>query len=73
MTAERTVSPRKICEKCKHYTPDRHGRQFGDCAKAGDYNDEGPISDGVVGWDFEGYRAGVYVGPKFGCIHWERK
>lgn len=24
----------------------------------------------AYGWDYESYRAGVYVGPKFGCIHW---
>jgi hypothetical protein len=29
--------------------------------------------DKCYGWDYESYRAGVYVGPKFGCIHWEKK
>lgn len=35
--------------------------------------------DGEGGYDYrsyednEGYRAGVYVGPKFGCIHWAKR
>lgn len=24
-------------------------------------------------WDYEGYRSGANVPPKFGCIHWLRK
>jgi hypothetical protein len=29
--------------------------------------------DRAYGWDYEGYRAGVYVTPKFGCIHWAKR
>lgn len=26
--------------------------------------------DRAIAWDAEGYSAGVYTGPEFGCIHW---
>jgi hypothetical protein len=39
----------------------------------GDSNDSATPVDKCMGWDSESYRAGVYVGPKFGCIHWEKK
>ena len=62
------------CDKCRHYKkstqPDKNR---GECALMGDVND-GPMGKTeCVGWDYESYRAGVYVGPKFGCIHWEKK
>ena len=65
---------RKTCDKCSHYTPPTP-RYFGDknnegtCALMGDSNGV----DSCAGWDYEGYSAGVYVGPKFGCIHWVKK
>jgi hypothetical protein len=64
---------RKTCDKCSHYTLSTEYANEGKCALTGDSND-GPIPvDRAVGWDFGGYRAGVYVGPKFGCIHWVKK
>ena len=45
----------------------------GACALITDGNDIPCPKDGAVGWDYEGYIAGVYVGPKFGCIHWSKK
>jgi hypothetical protein len=36
----------------------------------GDINQKSNPIDGCSGWDFESYSAGVFVGPKFGCIHW---
>ena len=70
-------NPRHTCNKCKQYTPpdagDIKNPHAGKCALAGDIND-GPLAiDRAAGWDYEGYTAGVYVGPKFGCIHWEKR
>ena len=66
---------RHTCDKCQHYTPSQHKRDphDGECARAGDANRAPTPIDGIMGWDCESYRAGVYVGPKFGCIHWEKK
>jgi len=66
----------KTCDKCAHYTPSRFPRTSphnGKCDLMGDSNDGPTFVDGCKGWDSESYRAGVYVGPKFGCIHWEKK
>lgn len=73
---------RHTCDKCKHYTPPSqtmvkhypNDANDGACSMMGDSNDvEVTEPDRCYGWDYEGYRAGVYVGPKFGCIHWVRK
>lgn len=63
----------QTCDQCKHYTPSEAYANEGKCALTGDSND-GPIRvDRCAGWDYEGYSSGVYVGPKFGCIHWVKK
>lgn len=71
---------KKICSGCKHYTqsdsPEDENYQFaGRCELMGDANSQTPrvSEDRASGWDYEGYAAGVYVGPKFGCIHWMKK
>jgi len=71
---------RQTCDKFLHYTPPEHtgpGTAYaydGRCALMVDSNDvEEREPDKCYGWDYKGYRAGVYVGPKFGCIHWEKK
>ena len=68
---------KKTCDKCLHYTPsdvpDLDGYAFaGSCALMGDSSNQFPrvAVDRAAGWDCESYSAGVYVGPKFGCIHW---
>lgn len=64
------MATRKTCDKCARFTGGE------DCALMGDSNDvrgSGRLPDRAYGWDYEGYRAGVYVGPKFGCIHWIKK
>lgn len=71
-------TPRKTCDKCKHYKASNmpESKQFtvsGACALMGDSNDAANEINTCAGWDYEGYRAGVYVGPKFGCIHWTKK
>lgn len=68
----------KTCDRCAHYTPAESymiRKHAGACALIGDTNDdhEAPAADRVAGWDYEGYRAGAYVGPKFGCIHFTKK
>jgi hypothetical protein len=75
------MKPRKTCDKCARYTPAEQytypGAKVsyaGECALMEDANDfpEGE-EQYCNGWDYEGYRAGVHVGPKFGCIHWVKK
>ena len=70
------------CDKCQHFKQSSLRKNFGDCALMGDSNDlEFDFNTGeydgdhtkAYGWDCEGYGAGVYVGPKFGCIHWAAK
>ena len=66
----------KTCDRCEHYTPPDLGDGWenqGDCAMTLDSNDGTPHADRAYGWDYESYRAGVQVGPKFGCIHWMKK
>ena len=66
----------KTCDECKHDTiADDNGlpgfQYDGRCALM-EY--DAPISiNKAIPWDYEGYSAGVSVGPKFGCIHWEKK
>lgn len=66
----------KTCDKCANYGLSKYGdvaRHEGKCALMGDVNKAPNQADRCVGWDAEGYGAGVYVGPKFGCIHWIEK
>ncbi len=67
------MASRKTCDKCANYISSNLDSVEGECNLMGDSN-EG-INDiyHCSGWDYEGYRAGVYVGPKFGCIHWIKK
>lgn len=70
------MNKRNTCDKCQHYTLDDLYKNLGDCALMGDINETSKHStapDRAYGWDYEGYRAGVYVAPKFGCIHWTKK
>lgn len=74
------MSSRKTCDKCTNYTttdkPDLDAyAHAGACSLMGDSNDQNPrvAVDRAAGWDYESYTAGVYVGPKFGCIHWVKK
>jgi hypothetical protein len=73
------MSTRKTCDKCKHYTApvyyplmsDAEQNQ-GECGLIGDSNKGTPHADRAYGWDYEAYVSGAYVGPKFGCIHWDK-
>lgn len=72
--------PRKTCDKCKHFTPDDTYSNLGECAQTGDMNEQSfdyktrrkGEDNKAYGWDRESYEAGVLVGRKFGCIHWEK-
>lgn len=64
------MATRKTCDKCKNYTAEENNQ--GGCALMGDSNDGNMAIDRCAGWDYEWYGAGVYVGPKFGCIHWAK-
>lgn len=71
------MATRKTCDKCNHYKPDENPpsssyEYAGSCVLMGDSNDQLSCVavDRCAGWDYESYGAGVYVGPKFGCIHW---
>ena len=59
----------KICKNCKYFDGKScNSDKFvyvGQC--------EDTPEDGLGYWDMESYAAGVSVGPKFGCIHWEGK
>lgn len=75
------MATRKTCDKCEHYMKDDMYQNKGSCSQMGDANDlsfdavskmmgDKTTDCKAYGWDYESYRAGVYVGPKFGCIHW---
>jgi hypothetical protein len=69
------------CDKCRHYTarkqPVNAAYAFaGECALMGDSNatpQQVVAIDRAAAWDYESYVAGVFVGPKFGCIHFEAR
>jgi hypothetical protein len=63
------------CDQCANYKLPSgfHLTNEGSCKLMGDSNERDNDVDRCSGWDAEGYRAGVYVGPKFGCIHWMKK
>lgn len=70
---------RHTCDKCRHHTKIEAYENVGSCALMGDSNDmykDGDynfVNGRAYGWDYEGYSAGVYVTPKFGCINWTKK
>jgi hypothetical protein len=64
------MTKQKTCDKCAHYAPAKWNKGFGDCDLMGDANEGIWDTTHAYGWDCESYRAGVYVGEKFGCIHW---
>lgn len=66
------------CKDCKHGSEVEYRRPLLNCdlaLDANDFIDNDPSLplDRVLGWDGEGYSAGVYVGPEFGCIHFSPK
>jgi hypothetical protein len=64
---------RNICKNCAHFTPETLSslQGFGSCDMITDA--EPSATNLAYAWDYEGYSAGVHVGEKFGCIHFQRK
>ena len=64
------------CDACRHYTEsdskDLEGYEYDGRCSLMEY-DAPILIDRAIPWDYECYSAGVSVGPKFGCIHWEAK
>lgn len=65
------------CDTCRNYNPlgDDYRPNLGMCKQTCDYNEltrsgENEDPTRAYAWDYEGYSAGVFVGAKFGCIHW---
>lgn len=68
----------KTCKTCKCWTPPEVSSPW-DVSKGGAcacpkfvYHEPMP-RDGLEYYDAEGYAAGFYTGPDFGCIHHEAK
>lgn len=68
------------CENCKHWEKftDSSGLRyygpFGNChSPKMVYCERNMPSDALAYRDYEGYKAGIYTGKDFGCIHWEKK
>ncbi len=61
------------CDACKHYTPSNSqavwAKDRGSCALTEDY----VFAADRITPGCEGGGAWIEVGPKFGCIHWEKK
>lgn len=78
------MASRKTCDKCAYYiTAAERSAQSGIVCEPHEgacllICDEQNVSrphprNRLSTWDYEGYRSGANVPPKFGCIHWLRK
>lgn len=66
------------CDTCKHWSsPEKYHTPYGgicDHPKLSLDDEELTASDQLASWSYEGCMgSGIYVGPKFGCIHHEKK
>ena len=68
---------RKTCKDCRYWA-DRKSEgwqsELGDCYN-NSFIEQGvcdPSADSLVYYDHEGYSAGFYTGPDFGCRHFEK-
>jgi len=62
------------CDTCEHYTmPEKYRPNDGYCALIGDGRHRQNGIDGLTSDADYLYESWVYVGPKFGCIHWIAK
>ena len=72
------------CRDCKHFRsedrawPDGYPfRGWGGCRRLTDHYITDTESDGpddgrlAIPYDYEGYSAGIYVSPAFGCVQFE--
>jgi hypothetical protein len=71
----------KTCDKCQHYTPgdDWQGANrpaTGSCRLMCNSSawPQGAAPDNLcASWSRDGFWIGIYVGAKFGCIHWNKE
>lgn len=70
----------RTCKHCKHWEKFtdqediRYHGPLGTCHSPKMVYAERNIPDDCLAcWDYEGYKAGIYTGQDFGCIHWEQK
>ena len=74
------------CDACKNYTPHSEGglsEQYrkafqsekfnGSCKKMNETSDDNAHEDSLGSWGCYGEPSGLFVGPKFGCIHFQPK
>lgn len=67
------------CSDCKHFQRPDSGpfRGWGSCGRLHDDYDTNHEADAppdgrlAIPWDYEGYSAGLYVSPNFGCTQFE--
>ncbi len=63
------------CRGCKHFTPPGPREEYGSCELIDDEKNS-PIDEApklIICWDYEGYSAGAYIHPDFGCVMWQAK
>jgi hypothetical protein len=59
------------CQDCAHFQPNDYPfLGWGQCARI---TDEETPERLAIAWDYEGYSAGIYVSPAFGCVLWTAK
>lgn len=67
----------KTCDKCAHWTPSDSIKRPNEGTCSSDkfaYIGEDTIEPDELGYsDYEGYSANFNTGPKFGCIHWQKR
>lgn len=66
------------CADCRHFSPNDHDYPYegwGDCTRITDDRPpffrpdrSAPADLLALAWDGEGYSAGLYVAPEFGCV-----
>ena len=59
------------CRNCIFFRKNEYGQMNNDCdSNKFTYHDI-KESDQLAYWDAESYKAGIYVGEDFGCIHFK--
>lgn len=58
-----------LCGSCSSWNPKPTGT-MGDCSNGKLVYDSEPEPDGLAYGDYDDFRAYLYTGPEFGCVHW---
>ncbi len=68
------------CDQCENYAPpvnmggdSIYWVNAGGCSRMGTWQGGPAALDDCGSGECDDYDVPVYVGPKFGCIHWQRK